>query len=222
MDRKTRSSEKEEIKLHEKLIIIGVNGHGKVVADVAKSTGQYKEIEFLCNFEKKKECMGFPIIGKNADAMRFIGEADFIVAIGEGEKRKEIMEELSVLNATLATLIHPSAVIGSRVTIGEGTVVMAGTVIQAETNIGKGCIINTSSSVDHGCELGDYVHVAVGAHVCGQVKVGSHTWIGAGAIVKNGTIICEDCVIGLGAAVVKNIKERGTYIGVPARRVQDE
>ena len=211
-----------EVKLHDKLIIIGVNGHGKVVADVALATQKYKEIAFLCNFKNKKECMGYPIIGKNADAVQYIDKADFFVAIGEGEMRKQIMEELSARGVTFATLVHPSAVIGSRVTIGEGTAVMAGTVIQAETCIGKGCIINTASSVDHGCELGDYVHVAVGAHVCGQVRVGSHTWIGAGAIVKNGTVICEDCIIGLGAAVVKNIKEKGTYIGVPARRVQDE
>ena len=208
--------------MKEKLIIIGVNGHGKVVADVALAEGKYKEIAFLCNFEKKKECMGFPVIGKNADAINYIHEADFFVAIGEGELRSTIMEELSSKGATFATLIHPSVVLGSRVEIGEGTVVMAGVVIQAETQIGKGCIINTSSSVDHGCELGDYVHVAVGAHVCGQVRIGAHTWVGAGAIIKNGTIICSECIIGLGAAVVKNIKEKGIYIGVPARRREDE
>lgn len=204
--------------MHDKLIIIGVNGHGKVVADIAVAMGMYKEIAFLCNFEKKTECMGYPIVGKNEDAVRFINEADFIVAIGDGHVRKHLMEELLSFGATFATLIHPSAILGSRVQIGEGTVVMPGTVINAESVIGKGSIINTSSSVDHNCVLGDYVHIAVGAHLCGMVTAGNMTWIGAGATVINGIHLCDDCLIGAGAVVVNNIKEPGTYIGVPARR----
>lgn len=205
--------------MHKKLIIIGVNGHGKVVADIALATNKYDEIAFLCNFEKKTECMGFPIIGKNADAVQYMNEADFIVAIGDGDMRKNIMEELSALGATFATLIHPSAILGSKVEIGEGTVVMPGVIINAESKVGKGCIINTASSVDHNCQVEDYVHVAVGAHLCGMVTIHDMTWIGAGATVINGIHVCSECVVGAGAVVVKNIKEKGTYIGVPARRI---
>lgn len=204
--------------MHKKLIIIGVNGHGKVVADIAMAMQKYDEIAFLCNFEKKKECMGFPIVGKNEDACKFIDEADFFVAIGDSEMRERIMEDLIVKGASIATLIHPNAILGSNVQIGSGTVIMPGVIINAESVIGKGCIINTSASVDHGCVLGDYVHVAVGTHLCGIVSVGAHTWIGAGATVINGIHVCADCMIGAGAVVVKNIKEAGTYIGLPARR----
>jgi len=204
--------------MHRKLIIIGVNGHGKVIADIAVSMQKYDEIAFLCNFEKKTECMGFPIVGKNADAVNFIKEADFVVAIGESEIRRRLMEELEEKGAQFATLVHASAIVGSRVQIGKGTVIMPGAIINAEAKIGKGCIINTEASVDHGCEVGDYAHVAVGAHLCGIVRVGEHTWIGAGATVINGVNVCSDCLIGAGAVVVKNIKESGTYIGVPARR----
>lgn len=204
--------------MHKKLIIIGVNGHGKVVVDIAVAMHKYDEIAFLCNFEKKKECMGFPIVGRNEDAFRFIEEADFFVAIGDSEMREKLMEELTAKGASMATLIHPSAILGSKVQIGSGTVIMPGAIINAESVIGKGCIINTSASVDHGCILGDYAHVAVGAHLCGIVSVGARTWIGAGATVINGIHVCADCMIGAGAVVVKNIKEAGTYIGLPARR----
>jgi sugar O-acyltransferase (sialic acid O-acetyltransferase NeuD family) len=191
------------------------------VADIALAMRIYEEIEFLCNFDKKKECMGFPIVGRVSDAEKFIGDADFIVAIGEGHMRQELQERLEEKGADFATLIHPSAVIGSHVQIGSGTVVMPGAIVNAETVIGKGCIINTSSSVDHGCKLGDYVHIAVGAHVCGIVNIGQKTWVGAGATVINGVNVCADCMIGAGAVVIKNIKETGTYIGVPARRKED-
>jgi sugar O-acyltransferase (sialic acid O-acetyltransferase NeuD family) len=204
-----------------KLVILGVNGHGKVIADIALAMSCYDEIVFLCNFDKKTECMGFPIVGRMEDAKKFCSEAEFVVAIGDGEMRSKWMRELEEVGASFATLVHPAAVLGSRVEIGHGTVVMAGCVINAEAKIGKGCIINTGASVDHGSEIGDYAHVAVGARVCGQVRIGTHTWVGASATVINGVNVCGECMIGAGAVVVKNIKEKGVYIGVPARRKED-
>lgn len=86
--------------------------------------------------------------------------------------------------------------------------------------IGKGCIINTCASVDHDCRVEDFVHVSVGAHVAGTVRIGERTWVGAGATVSNNVRICDDCMIGAGAVVVKDIMERGTYVGVPAERIK--
>ena len=100
--------------------------------------------------------------------------------------------------------------------------IMAGAVINPGTKIGKGCIINTCASVDHDCDIGDYVHVAVGSHVCGTVSVGNQTWIGAGATVINNIYICPECMIGAGAVVIKNIIQNGTYIGIPAKEKNEE
>lgn len=55
--------------------------------------------------------------------------------------------------------------------------------------------------------------------MCGAVSVGSGTWIGAGATVSNNISVCPDCMIGAGAVVVNDIQECGTYVGVPARRI---
>ena len=204
--------------MHKKLIVIGASGHGKVVADIALKLQKYDEIAFLDDNENAKECMGFPVVGRSSDAKQYIDNADYIVAIGNANIRKKVIEQLMELGVNVTTLIHPAAVIGREVTIGEGTVVMAGAVINPDSTIGKGCIINTCASVDHDCKLGDYVHVSVGAHVCGNVEVGERTWVGAGVTVKNNVKICGECMIGAGAVVVKDIEEVGTYIGVPARR----
>lgn len=195
-----------------RLIIIGASGHGKVVADIALLNG-YEDIVFLDDDESIKRCAGFPVIGKTSGA--YILDGDKIVAIGNAIIRQRMMADIKTV-----TLIHPNAVIGRNVEIGEGTVVMAGAIINPETKIGKGCIINTASSVDHDCEIGDYVHVAVGAHVCGTVLVGNRAWIGAGTTVSNNVSIAGDVVIGAGAVVVKDITEAGTYMGVPARKAE--
>lgn len=200
-----------------KLAIIGASGHGKVVADIAVKNG-YTEIVFLDDNENVLECGHYPVVGKSADAMDL--DADIIIGIGNAGVRKRIQE--SVDENKLATLIHPDAVVAEDVLIGTGTAVMAGAVINPGTRIGKGCIINTCSSVDHDCVVGDYVHIAVGSHLCGTVTVGDGTWIGAGATVSNNVSICSDCMIGAGAVIVNDIKESGTYVGVPARRIDME
>jgi len=196
-----------------RLLIIGASGHGKVIADIAVKCG-YKDIVFLDDNENVKECAGFPVVGKVADATNM--EDDKIVAIGNAEIREKIQSKLS----NLVTLIHPNAVVSRRVEIGEGTVIMAGAVINSDVIIGKGCIINTGASVDHDCKIEDFVHVSVGAHVAGTASIGRNTWVGAGATVSNNVSICDHCMIGAGAVVINNLAKPGTYVGIPVRMMK--
>ena len=77
--------------------------------------------------------------------------------------------------------------------------------------------MNTCASVDHDCILEEGVHVSVGAHIAGSVHIGARTWVGIGACVSNNLSLCPDCMIGAGAAVVKDITHPGTFVGVPAK-----
>ena len=197
-----------------KLIIIGASGHGKVISDIAKMNG-YTDIVFLDDNPSIKTCGDYPVVGKTVQVEML--EGDVVVGIGNARIRKQIQEAIS--ETRIVSLIHPNAVIGSCVQIGCGTVVMPGAVINYGSTIGKGCIINTCASVDHDCVVSDYVHVAVGSHLCGTVSIGALTWIGAGSVVSNNVSICEDCMIGAGAVVVKDISEVGTYVGVPAHQM---
>lgn len=195
-----------------KLIILGASGHGKVVADIAVLNG-YRDIVFLDDDSDISNCGNIPVVGPTTMISELEGEV--FVAVGNAEIRKRLMEQYK--NREFPVLIHPSAVVAHGVEIGAGSVVMAGAVINPGTKIGRGAIVNTTSSIDHDCILGNYVHVAVGAHLCGAVSSGDLTWIGAGATVSNNVNICGNCIIGAGAVVIHSIKEVGTYVGVPAQ-----
>lgn len=196
-----------------KLTIIGASGHGKVAADIAKLCG-YDELEFLDDNLSVRICADIPVTGTSADAGR--KENALFVAVGNPAIRQRLME--AGRGKYFSTLVHPKAVIAENSQIGEGSVVMAGAVINPCTVIGRGAIINTCSSVDHDCIIHDYVHVAVGAHVCGNVEIGNGTWIGAGSTIINNVRICAGCIIGAGAVVIEDIDEPGVYLGVPARK----
>ncbi|MBP1574979.1 MAG: acetyltransferase [Oscillospiraceae bacterium] len=204
--------------IKEKLIIIGAGGHGKVCADIAKLCG-YENISFLDD-NTEGFFGGYEIIGKVLDYKEYLQDSCFFVAIGNGEIRRKFFEMLENDGAKIVSLIHPFTSIAEDVQIGKGSAVMAGAVINSGTVIGKGSIINTCASVDHDCALDDYVHVAVGAHVCGTVSIGKNVWVGAGSTVINNVSICDDCFIGAGAVVVKDIDVPGKYVGVPAKIIE--
>lgn len=206
----------KNLKVMNKLIIIGASGHGKVIADIAEKNG-YKEILFLDDNMSLKECAGFPVVGKVSDIFKY-QMYDVVVGIGNSKVREEITKRISSYN--IVTLIHPDAVISRRVSIGRGTVIMAGAIINSDTKIGESCIINTSSSVDHDCTINSFSHVSVGATIAGTVKIGKHVWIGAGAVVINNIAISDNIYIGAGATVIRNTTEYGTYVGNPIRKIR--
>lgn len=195
-----------------RLILIGAGGHGKVITDIALKNG-YDDISFVDD-NAAGFCMSFPIIGK-CDTLEALndGKTDFVIAVGDNAKRKKIAESHDV---NWVSLVHPSAQIGANVEIGKGTLVMAGAVINTCATIGKHCIINTCAVIEHDNKLEDYVHISPKAALGGTVCVGGLTHIGIGATVKNNVDICENCRIGAGAVVVRDIYAEGVYIGIPA------
>jgi len=204
------------------LLIIGASGHGKVVAEIAIKMKKWDSIFFLDDNENIKSCLGIKVLGKTECAFNLLENHDVFVGIGNNQIREVLHNKLENAGASIPILVHPTAVIGEQVILAKGTVIMAGAVINCATNIGKGCIINTGATVDHDCFIDDFVHIAPGVHLAGSVKIGKRSWLGIGSIVKNNTFLTNDCIIGAGGVVIRDIMEKGTYIGVPVRRIINE
>lgn len=207
--------------MRKKVVIIGAGGHAKVIADIIEKSGD----EIVGFLDDNKEIgttiiKEYKVIGdlNNRFAMAVTKEnLEFIIAIGDNRKREEISHSP---NLKFYTAIHPSAQIGLDVEIQEGTVVMANSCINSSAKIGKHCIINTGSIIEHDNIIEDCVHISPNAALGGTVKIGENTHVGIGSIVKNNITICQNCIIGAGAVVVKDILEEGTYVGVPAKRME--
>lgn len=204
--------------MKENLLIIGASGHGKVVADIALKMNKWQRIAFIDDDESLKLSLGLDVIGKSKDVDTYIDEWDIFVAIGDNITREKILTDLEDKEATIPILIHPNTIIGSEVELDAGTIIMAGVIVNCSSKIGKGCIINTGVTIDHDNLIEDYVHISPGAHLAGTVKVGIRCWLGIGSIISNNITLHKDSKIGAGAVVVKDTKEVGVYIGVPARR----
>lgn len=169
------------------LIIIGMGGHSKVVADIARLNG-YKILGYLDDVEPV--CPHHELyLGRIDTLPSWVKDnLSFVVAIGNNLVRKAIVENYKNLNLDYVKLIHPAACIGSNVEILSGTVVMPGAIINAASKIGEHVIVNTSAVVDHDCVIGDFVHIAQGAVLAGGVTVKSCGHVEVGERVKGWTI----------------------------------
>ncbi|WP_243293024.1 acetyltransferase [Bacillus sp. FJAT-47783] len=202
-----------------KLLIIGASGHGKVVADIAIKMNKWQSVAFLDDNQSIKASMGLEVLGTSDDVFTHIDEYEIFVGIGNNATRQKVHENLETFGASIPVLVHPNAVIGSQVDLGIGTAVMAGAIINSCTKIGKGCIVNTGSTIDHDNNIEDFVHISPGAHLAGTVKVGKGSWLGIGSVVSNNINITNGCKVGAGSVVLKDIYEPGVYVGTPAKKL---
>lgn len=202
--------------MSEQVIIIGGGGHAKVVIDCIIASGDFVLGILDDALETGSQVLNIPVLGKTADYKKDT-DKQFIIAIGNNAIRRHIAESMHV---RWYTAIHPHAMVSNFAQIDEGSVVLANAVINAGASIGKHCIINTGAIVEHDNRIADYVHLSPAASLGGTVSVGEETHIGIGAAVRNNINICGGCTIGAGAVVVKDITEPGTYVGVPAGRME--
>lgn len=203
--------------MNKSVIIIGASGHGKVIADIIMKSGDIV-VGYLDDNIKCGRIVGkFPVLGEISDYKKYLCHS-FVIGIGDCRLRTALAKKLA--GVSWYTAIHPTAVISDiNVKVGEGTVVMANTVLSVDTSIGMHCIINTGAIVEHDSKIQDYVHISVGVKVAGNVAIGNTTCVGIGAVVINNISICPNCMIGAGAVIIKDINEEGTYVGVPAKKI---
>lgn len=208
--------------MNKRLAIIGASGHGKVVAEIAETLGY--EVSFFDDaYPEKMTVEHWPVRGILLD---FLAANDLycgaVVGIGNAKVRETMISQLHESDVFTPIIQHPSAIVSSYASIGEGSVIMPGAVINAFASIGIGCIVNSNAVIEHDCKLECFVHVCPNAAVAGGTTIGKRTWVGIGANVRQMITIGADVLIGAGSAVVNDISQGTTVVGVPAKAIKDK
>lgn len=207
------------------ILIIGAGGHGQVVADILlrmMDAGMgVVPMGFLDDRRDLlgRSLLGIPILGEFRDRNNIQHDAS-IVAIGANGDRKAISLLLREEGRAFALARHPGSIIAPDARAGAGSMICAGSIVNTGSIIGEAVILNTGSTVDHHNEIENYVHIAPGAHLGGEVVVGEGALIGIGATVMPGRRIGAWSIVGAGALVHRDVPERSVVAGVPARVIR--
>lgn len=209
-----------------KVLIWGASGHAEVVADIIRLCGEYEIIGFLDDVNRDRHgarfCGATIVGGRDRLAeYRQRGVEHLILAFGDCKMRLNLSSWIQTQGFSLATAIHPRAVVASSAEIAPGVVVAAGVVINPSASIGVSTIINTCASVDHECRIGNAAHICPGVCLAGKVIVGQAAWIGIGAVVKDRVHIGDNAVVGAGAVVISDVPASVVAFGIPAKFVRE-
>lgn len=182
-----------------RLVIYGRGGHGREMAFAARPRD---------------------VVFHSDDAPAELRPDDEIcVAVGNPETRRKMASKLS---QPAATVIAPTAAVDPSAKIGEGAQICDFSFIGPDVCIGRHFHCNVRSHVHHDCVIGDFVTFSPRVVCLGAVHVGNDVFVGAGAILRNGSadkplVIGDRAVIGMGAVVTKDVPAGATVVGNPAR-----
>jgi sugar O-acyltransferase (sialic acid O-acetyltransferase NeuD family) len=143
-----------------------------------------------------------------------------MVAVADSEDRFNIIQRLPK-ETKFFSFIHPTALImGDDIQIGEGSFIGANSILTTNIKIGKHAILNRGNQIGHDCVIGDYFSAMPGAIVSGNVMIGDFVYMGNNSSIKEKLSVHKHSTIGMNGAVVKDIIEMGTYVGVPVKKIK--
>jgi sugar O-acyltransferase (sialic acid O-acetyltransferase NeuD family) len=142
----------------------------------------------------------------------------YYIGIGDPGTRARIAERADRMGARPGpAFAHPSAVVGSDVRLGDGTILCPGVLMTTNVQIGRHVHLNIGCTVGHDAVIGDFVTVNPGATISGDVILEPRAMVGTNAAINQGVRVGSGAVIGSGAAAVKDIPSGVVAVGVPAK-----
>ncbi len=207
--------------------IYGASGCGRSLMPVAREQLQRDGINASIYFIDDSLKQPFQINGHTAlnyQAFKALDAVDkfVLIAIANSKIREQLANTLQADGINLWSVQANSTLLMDAIDIAEGAALSPFVAITSNIKIGKCFHANLYSYVEHDCIIGDFVTFAPGVKCNGNVHIEDHAYIGAGAVIKQGTpdqplVIGKGAVVGMGAVVTKSVPAGVMVVGNPAR-----
>ena len=141
-----------------------------------------------------------------------------MVAVADSKDRFDIVQRLPQ-ETKYFTFVHPtSLILDSSIEIGYGSFIGAYSILTTNIKLGNHSILNRSCQVGHDSIVGDFLSMMPSSVISGNVTVGDKLYMGTNSSIREKINICSDVTIGMNSAVVKDITEKGIYVGLPSKK----
>lgn len=210
------------------LVVVGAGGFGRETLDVVEAINRsspspaFEVLGVLdsspsdANLERLA-ARGIAFLGGEDAWLKSGNRAGYLIGVGSPGARRKIDAKFSLAGLVAATVVHPTAILGSQVTTSEGVIICSGVQVSTNVRLGRHVHLNPNSTIGHDSVLADFVSVNPAAAVSGDVLVNSGVLVGAASVILQGLTVGENAVVGAGACVTKNTSANSVVKGVPAR-----
>ncbi|MCV9981021.1 acetyltransferase [Burkholderia pseudomallei] len=144
---------------------------------------------------------------------------ELIVAIGDPNAKRDVVERLRARGARFGSLRHPSAVVARSASLGAGVVLCPHAVVSADAQIGDFVAVNVLSSIGHDVKVGAYSMLSSHVDLMGHVETGERVFFGSGAKILPKVRIGAGAKIGAGATVMRSAPENAVLYTMPAKKL---
>ncbi len=213
-----------------RLVIVGCGGFGREVHDIVDALGAaghgYDLIGYVDDAPTAaNRCLvqarGVGVLG----GLAWFELADrgirYTIGIGNGAVCRRIDATLTAWGFEAETLVHPLASTGFDVRLEPGTVIAAGARLSTNIRLGRHVHIDRNCLVGHDSRIHDYVVALPAAGVAGATTIGEAALLGTQSSVLQGLTVGREARVGAGAVVTRDVPDRVTAVGVPARWASD-
>ncbi len=207
--------------MKDKIYIVGTGGFACEVLCLIDDLGDYERVAGFLELDDiwKDKWQGKNLMGKEIVPFSSFQPDLGLVSIGIGDPkiREKTVGQLPE-NTKFISLIHPRALVSRWVKLGVGAVVTAGCVLTSNIEIGDHVHLNLDTTIGHDCKIGNFFTTAPSVNVSGNCTISNRVYLGTGSATRQGLTITNDVVLGMGAMAVKDMKEPGIYVGIPAKK----
>ncbi len=201
------------------LVVLGAAGTGLFIAESARAAG-WTVPGFLDDTASNEVTSDFSILGRLRD-WRVLPESCLFVSSLYGAKKtglfQDLVESLQIPDDRWASVIHQTAMVFPSTRIGPGCFIGPGCVLESRVALGSRCALLGAVYLGHDTKLNDYVACANSVSTAGYVTIGSGSFIGANATIRQNTQIGSRAIVGMASAVLTDVGDRTTVVGNPAR-----
>ena len=204
------------------MIIVGAKGFAKQLVEIFFQKDQTEGLFFFDNVSTDipDKLYDIPIL-RSMDMVKEIftnQSPDFCLGMGTPAHRKQLADMFREAGGRLTSVISSHAQIASHVkSIGSGVTILDGVIIENDVTIGDGVLINSQCTIHHDSFIGNFSEISPGARILGNCHLGNECLIGANAVILPKLTLHDQTIVGAGAVVTKNVSERTTVVGIPAK-----
>jgi sugar O-acyltransferase (sialic acid O-acetyltransferase NeuD family) len=164
---------------------------------------------------------GLPVLG-SVDDLRKYPKAQVVLCTGRPDNyvsRSHLASRLALEDDRYATVVHPSASIGSTCNVRAGCVVLAQVALTADIVVNRHVVMMPQVVLTHDVRIGEFATLASGARIGGSCRIDRGAYIGSGACLREDITVGERAMVGMGAVVTRDVPRERMWIGCPARDV---
>jgi acetyltransferase EpsM len=139
----------------------------------------------------------------------------FIIGIGHAKFSQKVCRELADLGVeNWISVVHPTAFISSKATVGKGVYIGANTTLSINAHVNNHSIINQNCSIGHDVTIGKHSIISSGCILSGRVEVGNEVFMGSEVVIIPLIRVGDNIIIGANTLVTKQIPSNHQVMSV--------